>query len=95
MEQQNINPNILMLASCWHLLGRPEEDCTPVDVLPIRLGHGLGPGLGRKDALVAVVLQLRFEKVEELVRLDLLQADDVGRVVSDLVQDCLRRMRRK
>ena len=44
--------------------------------------HGLGSGLGREYALVAVALQLWQEEVVELIRLDLLQRDDVGAAIS-------------
>lgn len=48
-------------------LGGSEEDGAPVDVLPLALAHGLGARLGREDAVVAVLLQLRQEEVVELV----------------------------
>lgn len=68
-------------------LGSPVKDGAAVDELALALGHGLGAGLWREDAVVAVHLELGQEEVVELVGLDLLQADDVRGVVSDLVQD--------
>lgn len=54
------------------LLGGPVEDRTAIHILPLVLGHGLGAGLGREDAVVAVPLQLRQEELVELIRLHLL-----------------------
>ena len=59
-------------------LAGPPEDGAAVHVLALRLLHRLGPRLGREDALVAVALQLRQEEVVELLRLNLLQRNDVG-----------------
>lgn len=70
-------------------LGGAVEDGAAVDELALALRHGLGARLGREDAVVAVHLELRQEEAVELVRLHLLQADDVGRVVADLVEDAL------
>jgi len=72
-----------------HLLGGPEKNGAAVDVLAVVLRHRLRAGLGREYAVVAVVLELRQEEVVELVRLDLLQADDVRGVVAYLVEDTL------
>jgi len=66
-------------------LGRPEEYRTAIDILPLQLGHCLGSRLGRKDAFVAIVLELWQEEVVELFRFDLLQTYDVRCVVPYLV----------
>ncbi|KAL0124863.1 hypothetical protein PUN28_006609 [Cardiocondyla obscurior] len=66
---------------------RDKSQTFPVDVLAIVLRHRLRAGLGREYAVVAVVLELRQEEVVELVRLDLLQADDVRGVVPYFVED--------
>ena len=75
--------------SSLYSLGSPIEDGATVDVLPVVLRHGLGPGLGRENAVVAVHLELGQEEVVELIRLDLLQADYISRVVAYLVEDAL------
>lgn len=72
-----------------HLLGGSIKNGATVDVFAIVLRHRLRPGLGRENAVVAVVLELRQEEVVELVRLDLLQADDVRGVMAYLVEDAL------
>lgn len=55
-----------------NLLGSPVEDGTAVHVLPLVLGHCLGAGLGREDAVVAVPLQLWQKELVELICLHLL-----------------------
>lgn len=72
-----------------HLLGGPIKNGAAVDVLAIVLCHRFRTGLGREYAVVAVVLKFRQEEVVELVRLDLLQADDVRGVMPYLVEDTL------
>lgn len=70
-------------------LRSPVEDGASVDVLPLVLGHRLRPRFWGVDARVAVRLQFGQEEVVELVHLHLLEVDDVGRVVSDLLEDAL------
>lgn len=72
-----------------HLLGGPIKNGATVDVFAVVLRHRFRAGLGREYAVVAVVLKLRQEEVVELVRLDLLQADDVRGVMPYLVEDTL------
>lgn len=72
-----------------HLLGGPIKNGAAVDVLAVVLCHRFRTGLGREYAVVAVVLKFRQEEVVELVRLDLLQADDVRGVMPYLVEDTL------
>lgn len=72
-----------------HSLVSSVEDGASVHVLSVVLRHCLGPRLWRENSLVAVVLQFRFEEVVELIRLDLLETDDVSRIVANFVQYCL------
>ena len=44
----------------------------------VALVHGLGPGLWGEDSFVTVALQLGKEEVVELIRLNLLERDQVG-----------------
>ena len=69
--------------------GLSPEYGAAVDVLAFGLAHGFGPRFGREDAVVAVPLEFGQEEVVELVRLHLLQGDDVRRVMPDLVEDAL------
>lgn len=72
-----------------HLLGGPIKNGAAVDVLAVVFRHRFRAGLGREYAVVAVVFKLRQEEIVELVRLDLLQADDVRGVMPYLVEDTL------
>lgn len=70
-----------------HLLGGSVKNSASIDVLAVVLRHCLRAGLGRKYAVVAVVFQFRQKEIVKLVRLDLLQANDVRGIMPYLVED--------
>ena len=66
---------------------RLEHDGAAVHVLFVLFAHGFGARLGREDAVVVVLLELRQEKVIELFGLKLLQRYYVGVEVFYVVEN--------
>lgn len=94
MEHQTCKLGGAENEKCYSLVGSKEDRAT-IYVLPIVLGHCLRSGLRREYSFVAIVLQFGLEEVVKLVGLNLLKAYDVGRIVTNLVQNCLLKVEEK
>ena len=70
-----------------HLLCCPIKYSAAINVFTIILRHCLRPRFRREDSVVTIVFQLWQEEIVELVRFDLLQANNVRGIMSYLVED--------